>query len=251
MALTAGKARNGSGFNRTRRSLFKAVGVTAGAVVASSMAPRQASAQLLCDLGLCGSGGTCFLRGTRIRTADGYRPIEALAAGDRVAARFAGFVAIEAIDSFILSRSGPRQEWQGPSRPVRIKRGALGPGSPREDLCLTASHAVFADGFLVPVGDLVNGTSIVFETAEGQDTLEFFHLELARHDILDAEGAPCESRRAPALEPCVPLLGFTGGRSEVRSRLRSAVSLVVDRRQPIDIIRDTLEERGLELARAA
>jgi hypothetical protein len=49
----------------------------------------------------------------------------------------------------------------------------------------------------------------------------------------------------------VPLLGFDGGRSQLRSRLRSAVSLVVDRRQPIDVIRDTLEERGLELARAA
>jgi len=29
------------------------------------------------------------------------------------------------------------------------------------------------------------------------------------------------------------------------------LSVVVDRRQPLDIIRDTIEERGLELARAA
>jgi len=33
--------------------------------------------------------------------------------------------------------------------------------------------------------------------------------------------------------------------------LRSAAALVVDRRQPIDLIRDGLEERGLLLARAA
>ena len=43
--------------------------------------------------------------------------------------------------------------------------------------------------------NLVNGTSIVFETADGHDTLDFFHIELARHDVLDAQGAPCELLR--------------------------------------------------------
>ncbi|GEP60244.1 hypothetical protein [Reyranella soli] len=36
------------------------------------------------------------------------------------------------------------------------------------------------------VGDLVNGTSIIFEAADGRDTLEFFNIELDGHDILDA-----------------------------------------------------------------
>jgi hypothetical protein len=181
----------------------------------------------------------------------GYRPIETLVGGDRVAARFAGCAVIGRIDSFTLCRSGLRREWLGPSRPVRVRRGALGEDVPAEDLCLTASHCVFVDGFLVPVGNLVNGTSIVFEAADGRDTLDFFHIELANHDVLDAAGAPCESLRHPLAKPCVPLLGFHGGRSELRSRLRSAASLVIDRRQPIDIIRDMLEERGLSLARAA
>jgi hypothetical protein len=61
-----------------------------------------------------------------------------------------------------------------------VRRGALGEGVPRRDLCLTASHAVFVDGFLMPVGQLVNGTSIVLETAEGRDTLEERGLELVR-----------------------------------------------------------------------
>ena len=105
---------------------------------------------------------------------------------------------------------------------------------------------------LVPVVNLVNGTSIVFETAADRETLDFFHVALARHDVLDAQGAACESWRDPAVEePCVPMLSFYGGRDELRSRLRSAASLVVDRRQPLDIIRDSLEERGLDLARAA
>jgi len=49
----------------------------------------------------------------------------------------------------------------------------------------------------------------------------------------------------------VPLLSFYGGRDQLRSRLRSAASIVLDRRQPLDVIRDQLEERGLPLAKAA
>jgi hypothetical protein len=65
---------------RSRRSLLKAAAVTMGAVAATSVAPRQAAAQWWCFWcgggtggGTSGGSGTCFLRGTRIRTADGYR----------------------------------------------------------------------------------------------------------------------------------------------------------------------------------
>jgi hypothetical protein len=238
---------------RTRRSLFKALGVTLGAAAAITVPRKAARAQWWCQYITCSGGGqVCFLRGTRILTEDGYRPIESLAVGDRVSARFAGLAPVEDVTGFTMERTGPRGTWEGASRPVRVRAGALGPNSPAEDICLTASHAVFVDGALVPVINLVNGTSIVFETAEGHDTLEFFHFALARHDVVDAEGAPCETWRDAAVEePCVPLLSFYGGRDELRSRLRSAAAIMVDRRQPLDIIRDTLEERGLELARAA
>jgi len=243
--------------NRSRRSLFKAIGVTAGAVVATSVTRKEASAQWWCwwcGGGSDGRGGNqvCFARGTRVRTAEGYRPVESLAVGDVVPTQFAGLSAIEDIASFTLSRTGPNGSWAGASRPVRVKAGALGPDSPVQDLVLTASHAVFTDGVLVPVVNLVNGTSIVFETADEHETLDFFHVAFARHDVLDAEGAACESWRDAAVEePCAPMLSFYGGRDELRSRLRSAASIIVDRRQPLDIIRDSLEERGLELARAA
>jgi len=238
---------------RTRRSLFKAIGVTAGAVAATSVTKKQASAQWCWWCGDSGGGSkVCFARGTRIMTAEGYRPVETLAAGELVAARFAGLSAIQEIASFTLSRTGPNGGWAGASRPVRVKAGALGDRSPSRDLVLTASHSILTDGALVPVINLVNGTSIVFDSADGHETLDFFHVGLGRHDVLDAEGAACESWRDPAVEePCAPLLSFYGGRDELRSRLRSAASIVVDRRQPLDIIRDTLEERGIELARAA
>ena len=102
--------------------------------------------------------------------------------------------------------------------------------SPSADLCVTALHAVYVDGFLMPVGELVNGTSIILEGVNGRDTLDFFNIELDSHDILDVQGAFCESLYRAATERCAPLLRFTGGRSQLRSRLRSVASLVVDRR---------------------
>jgi hypothetical protein len=225
--------------NRARRNLLKIAGTTAAALM-SATGPAKAWHW---------PPGSCFVRATEVRTPDGYRAIETLASGDKVVTRFAGIVSIKAVDGFTLDRVAGK--WVGPSRPVRIKRHALGDNMPAQDLCLTAAHAVVVDGALVPVINLVNGTSIVFETADGHDTLDFFHIELERHDVLDVQGAPCESRRRPAVQPCLPLLSFNGHRSELRSRLRSALSLVVDRREPLDIIRDKIEERGIDLARAA
>ena len=49
------------------------------------------------------SGGNCFARGTQIRTREGYRPIETLAAGDEVAVRFGGFAPIKAMVSHTLN----------------------------------------------------------------------------------------------------------------------------------------------------
>lgn len=235
---------NSGNVSRVRRNLLKIAGTAAVAIVGatgSAKAQHHHHGE--------GSSESCFLRGTFIRTPDGPRAIETLEAGDKVTARFGGVVSIKAIESFTL-RCVPGASF-GASRPVRIKRNALGESTPADDLCITASHAIVVDDVLVPVIDLVNGTSIVFENTESHDALDFFHIELEHHDVLDVQGAACESLRRAAVEPCLPLLGFNGGRSEVKSRMRSALSVLVDRRQPLDIIRDTLEERGLELARAA
>jgi hypothetical protein len=197
------------------------------------------------------SGGSCFARGTQIRTREGYRPIETLAAGDEVAVRFGGFAPVKAIVRHTLNSVSGSWDGNQSNLPVLVQRGALGENSPNADLCVTALHAVYVNDFLMPVGDLVNGTSIIFEGPAGRDTLDFFNIELESHDILDVQGAFCESLYRAATERCATLLCFTGGRSKLRSHLRSVASLMIDRRQPIDIIRDNMEERGLGVARAA
>ncbi|OJU34895.1 MAG: hypothetical protein BGN99_25120 [Alphaproteobacteria bacterium 65-37] len=118
----------------------------------------------------------------------------------------------------------------------------------------------------MPVGDLINGTTITLDDADEFDVLEYFHIKLEAHDVIEAQGAPCESLleilEADAMfdeyigkygaaktkvMPCAPILSFNGGRNEVKSRLRSAASVWMDRRQQLDVIRDRLEERGIAL----
>jgi len=245
--------------DRARRNVLRAASLALGAVLASTLPHHKASATPgngnqngngnggNGNHNGWGEGGNCFLRGTQIRTREGYRPIETLAVGDEVAVRFGGFAPIKAMVGHTLNCVAGQDPH---NLPILIRRDALGENSPTADLCLTAWHPVYVDGFLVNVGDLVNGTSILIKAADDQDSLDFFNIQLERHDILDAQGAFCESLHI-AGERCAPHLRLYGGRSKLRSYMRSAASVVIDRRQPIDIIRDNLEERGLGLPRAA
>ncbi|HTZ68603.1 MAG TPA: hypothetical protein VMB83_14300 [Roseiarcus sp.] len=47
----------------------------------------------------------------------------------------------------------------------------------------------------------------------------------------------------------MPVVSYGGGRGEFKSRIRSAMSPWLDRRRRLDVIRDRLEERGIELLR--
>lgn len=118
------------------------------------------------------------------------------------------------------------------------------------DLYLTPAHALFVDGVLVPVGSLVNGTSIIVDDADDHDTLEYFHIGLERHDVIQAENTPCETLLAAEQQSCAPLVEFNGGRSQLKSRIRSALAPLVDKRHRLDVIRDRIEERGLASANA-
>jgi hypothetical protein len=123
------------------------------------------------------------------------------------------------------------------------------------------------DGVLVEAGNLINGTTITRYDARELDELEFFHIKLELHDVIFAEGAPCETlvnvdenatnfaeylrEYGPPKETirCAPLLRYTGRRNEIKSCFRSAVSPWIDRRQRVDIIRDKLDARGIALLR--
>jgi hypothetical protein len=189
--------------------------------------------------------------------------------GDLVVTKEGTVRDIRWIGRSVFYRNG-QEPWAPDTRPVRIAKDAIGVGRPHRDLFLSRSHALYLNGFLIPAGDLVNGRTITFVHPQ-TDRLEYFHIELEQHDVLLAEGLPCESllasaegRRAfgnagelpgalanlPAMVLCAPLAAQNGGRSAFKSRLRSALAPVIDIRHAADIVRDDIEARAY-LARTA
>jgi hypothetical protein len=207
----------------------------------------------------------CFLKGTTIRTADGDSKVEDLAVGDLLPSVFGGVRPIQWIGRYSFKRNDPTKPWVRDVLPVQVARSALGPKVPRADLCITRAHALLIDGVLVPVCNLINGTTITIYDASDLDKLEYFHIKLQHHDVIYAEGAPCETLLIvdenavnfteylreyglPEIEPvrCAPWVGF-GPRVEIKSRLRSAISPWIDCREKLDIIRDQLEDGAIVL----
>jgi Hint domain-containing protein len=261
------------GTDRTRRNVFKIgakLGAVAGAAVIASMTKIKPAAAIP-DHVCTGPAGPhnphcCFIKGTTIRTVDGDRKVEDLAAGDLLSTMFSGNRPIQWIGRYSYKKSDPSKAWVKDALPVRIARSAMGPNIPHADLFVTQAHALFFDGVLVPAGNLANGTTITLYDAHECSELEYYHIKLENHDVIYAEGAPCETllqvdenatnfaeyyriygAPTPAPVSCVPLLTYNGTRSEIKSRLRSALSPWIDRREKIDVIRDHLEERGLSV----
>ncbi len=131
----------------------------------------------------------CFLAGTSIATPAGETPIESLAIGDLVltADGRAAPVKWVGIQTVVSVFADPLRSF-----PIRITAGALGGGLPARDLHVSPDHALFLDGVLVQAGALVNGTTIVRETAI-PERFTWFHVELEDHALILAEGVPAET----------------------------------------------------------
>ncbi|MDE2334551.1 MAG: Hint domain-containing protein [Rhodospirillales bacterium] len=130
----------------------------------------------------------CFAAGTRLSGAFGKVPVEALQVGDKLRTASGRLATIRWLGH---RRTHLRQHPKPYDvMPVRIHAGAFGDNQPSRDLVLSPDHAVFVDGYLVPIRYLVNGQSIVQET---RDHVTYWHVELERHDVLLAEDLPCES----------------------------------------------------------
>lgn len=172
---------------------------TTGGALSSAYADWQADPAL---------GGTdvflsnvvCFAAGTRILTQHGDVPVEALAEGDMVvtvstsgdSGSSAGGHVLRPVTWIGQRRldlsAHPRPEL---AAPVRIRRDAIAPGLPGRDLLLSPDHCLFLAGRLMPAKLLINGMTIVQERQA--PAVHYFHVELARHAVLLAEGVAAES----------------------------------------------------------
>ena len=75
-------------------------------------------------------------------------------------------------------------------QPVMIAPDALADGVPGRPLFVSPDHGVFLDGVLVPAKELLNWTTIRQDNTAME--VEYYHLELAQHDIIFAENVPAE-----------------------------------------------------------
>jgi hypothetical protein len=128
----------------------------------------------------------CFAAGTRIETVKGPIAVELLQAGVEVLLAGGGSLPATWIGRLHVSLAR-----RPDVAPIRIKAGALAVGIPSRDLLVSPEHALGLDGRLVPARLLVNGSTILRDTSMGEIT--YYHVELPRHALLLAEGAPAES----------------------------------------------------------
>jgi T5SS/PEP-CTERM-associated repeat protein len=130
----------------------------------------------------------CFRKGTLILTPVGQIPVEDLCEDDLVTTLSGQsmpivWIGFRSVDC--RPHPDPRKVW-----PVRIATGAFGLGQPHRDLWLSPDHAVFVDDVLIPIKCLINSASI---EQIPEDRVTYYHIELAQHDVLLAEGLPAES----------------------------------------------------------
>ena len=266
--MTVESGNSNSGTQRTRRNTMKMGAILAFAALGSVSKTDPASANCGNNGKLVGNGcakgnaTNCFLKGTTIRTVSGDRKIEDLAVGDLLPTMFGGLRPVQWIGRYPIKKSDPYKPWVKDALPIRIARSALGPNLPHADLYVTGYHSLLIDGVLAPAVTLINGTTIVRDKEREYDELEYFHVKLESHDVIYAEGVLAETLLEvtksavnfadylrqygnPATDEarCAPYVYAFGGRDELKSRFRSALSPWVELRNEADKFRDRIEER--------
>ena len=139
----------------------------------------------------------CFATGTQMMTEFGELPVQDLRVGDRLLTHDHGFQPVLWIGTRRVSGAELRDQpgW----RPVRVARNAFGPNVPSRPLRLSRQHRVLVvpdprdpgSEVLMPVKDCL-ALPGVSERTEG-DGIRYFHILMPRHEIVFANGQPCET----------------------------------------------------------
>ncbi len=131
----------------------------------------------------------CFLGGTMIATPQGETAVEELQAGDLVLTADGRSVPVRwiGINTVATRFADPHR-----NLPIRITAGALGENMPQRDLRLSPDHAVLLDGLLVQANALINDVTI-FREPWMPALFRYYHVEVAAHDLILAEGMPAET----------------------------------------------------------
>jgi len=159
----------------------------------SSGTPNPTIAQLITEpvQSTILSGTVCYAAGTLIRTPRGDVAVQDLRVGDLVVTASGEKRPIVWLGHTLVNcaaRPNPREAW-----PVRIAADAFGPGKPSRDLYVSPAHSICVDcvgEVMIDAQRLVNGATI---TRAPVDEIDYWHVELERHDVLLANDLPAES----------------------------------------------------------
>ena len=183
----------------------------------------------------------CFCAGTLILTERGEVAVENLAAGDRIVTVSGTVVPVTWIGFRHVTLAGHADRAR--VQPVRIAAGSFGADMPRRDLRLSPEHAVFTDRVLVAARDLVGCPGIDVDYAI--DATTYYHVELPHHDVLLADGLPCESwldtgNRAMFENSPIATLGFDETRGAASAWASDACAPLLTTGPALDTLRARL-----------
>jgi hypothetical protein len=178
-----------------------------------------------------GAGIVCFGRGTEIATPGGGKAVETLEVGDLVDTLDKGPQPVKRIYRHELKTDRK-------TAPIVFEPGAIGPGYPARRMTLSPQHRVLcrskvasrmfgADEVLVAAKHLTGMRGIRQHAMAKQ--IEYFHIELAQHGIIFANGA--------AVESCLR------GEATLRAYPRSINAVVEPETQTCRIVPDPKRQR--------
>jgi hypothetical protein len=170
----------------------------------------------------------CFAEGTMIACPEGERAIETIRPGEMVLNAKGEAHTVRFVGRRELSFA------EGAAHaPVVLPAGCLADGVPSRDLRVSPDHAIAIDGVLVTARALIGGPI----RQECVDSVVYYHIQLDGHDVVLADGTPCETLLdaddpvgfdnagdAPItdvfLAPCLPRMSQGEAVEAIRARIR-------------------------------
>jgi|688.fasta_scaffold246021_1 hypothetical protein len=145
--------------------------------------------------GLCVT--VCYAENTLILTEKGYMPIQNIKVGDKIITKGKihqnTYIEREPIklDEVIWISKFKVNNMNSESRPICIKKHALGLNSLFKDLYVSPNHSILINGKMRPARFLVNGETVYQDTE--CDEITYYHLECKEHVAIVANGVLAES----------------------------------------------------------
>jgi uncharacterized repeat protein (TIGR02543 family) len=139
----------------------------------------------------------CYVKGSLICTPRGFVTVESMKAGDNILTKGEihnnKFITNENVktENIKLVNKFKVFDLNSESRPICIKKNALGKNQPFNDLYVSPNHGLLVQNKLVAARHLVNGTTI-YQDMEC-DEVEYYHVKCEKHSAIFANGVLSES----------------------------------------------------------